>query len=173
MPKKSKPKTINIQDQIMSLVTENKITMKPRWYFVAGSVLGVLGLVGTGLVTVFLLNLCFFLLRTHGPNGQYRLAQILDSMPLWIPVLSIVSLSLGIHLLKMYDFSYKKNFYSIVLAILASILFTAFLLDFTKINTRWANKPQIRRLYQQKINKGNTENWQRPGRQNLERFNPQ
>ena len=69
-----------------------------------------LGISASIIVSVFLVSLTRFALRTHGPMGQIRLEQILSSFPWWAPVIALIGLFSGIYLLKKYDFSYRKNF---------------------------------------------------------------
>ena len=150
MPKKHKiTKSKNIESSVMVKITSNEVVMKPKWYFVVGTVLGLTGLVSTTIVAVFLTNLTMFLLKQHGPNGPWRLQQIVDSFPLWIPILAFAGVIGGIAMLKKYDFSYKKNFWSIVLFFVASILFTAVILDYTGLNKVWMKRGPMNRFYQQ------------------------
>ena len=142
----------DFEQDLMARISSGQITMKPRWYFVLGSVLSVVGLVGFGIIATFLTNLTIFLLRQHGPNSQWRLQYILDSFPLWVPVLAVVGTGLGIWMLKKYDFSYKKNFLFISLAIITAIALTAFLLNYTGLDNIWMKRGPMRRFYQQNTN---------------------
>ena len=133
----------------MAKVKSNEILIKPRWFFIIGSLLAFVGLVSFSLGTVFLTNLTLFLLRRHGPMGQWRLELMLNSFPWWIPVLAIVGLVLGVWLLKKYDFSYKKNFWLIVGGFIVSIILAALLLDYLGLNDSWSRQGPMRRFYQQ------------------------
>ncbi len=96
MSKKHNITPANFEKTIMAKVKSNEISMKPRWYFVLGSLLMVAGLAGFSVVAVFLTNLTLFLLRQHGPMGQWRLQILLSSFPLWVPVLAIAGIVFGI-----------------------------------------------------------------------------
>ena len=107
MPKKHKiTKSKNIESSVMAKITSNEVAMKPKWYFVVGTVLGLTGLISTTIVAVFLTNLTMFLLKQHGPNGPWRLQQIIDSFPLWIPILAFAGVIGGIVMLKKYDLGF-------------------------------------------------------------------
>ena len=123
--------------------------MKPKWFFVLGSVSLFMGLIGTFIVGTFLTNLTFFLTRQHGPMGQWKLEQMLNSFPLWVPLIAIAGIVLGILFLKKYDFSYKRNFLLIILGFVASILISAFILDYTGLNNLWMMRQPMRRFQQQ------------------------
>lgn len=131
----------------MKEIESGRIVMKPRWYFVAGTVLSTVGLVSLIILATFLTNLTFFLLKKHGPNGQWRLQQIIDSFPLWVPILAVAGIASGIWMLKKYDFSYKKNFLMIIMMFVVSIVLTAFLLDYTGLNDIWMKRGPMQRLY--------------------------
>ena len=145
------PKIISVdfEKNIMAKVKSNEISIKPRWYFMLGSFLMLAGLVGLSIGAVFLTNLTFFLLRQHGPMGQWRLQQIYSSFPIWVPLLAVVGIVLGICLLKKYDFSYKTNFSLIVIGFIISIALTAVILDYSGLNDLWSRQGPMRRFYQQ------------------------
>lgn len=149
MPKKHKIKAVDIERSVMTKIESNQVAMKPRWYFIAGSLFSIIGLVSSGILATFLINLTIFLLRSHGPNAQWRLQLILASFPLWIPILAIGGILLGIWLLKKYDFSYQKNFKLIIFTFILSILMTAFLLDYTGLNDTWMSRGPMRRFREQ------------------------
>jgi len=133
----------------MAKVKSNEISMRPRWYFVLGSLLMIAGFVSFSIGAVFLTNLTLFLLRSHGPMGQWRLQQLLTSFPLWVPILAVVGIVLGIVMLRKYDFSYKKNFWLIVLGFVLSVILAAFLIDQLGLNDIWSRQGPMRRFYQQ------------------------
>lgn len=133
----------------MQQIASGKVTMKPRWYFWLGSGLAVVGLTAFSLTAVFLFNLMFFTLRRHGPMAEWRVAQIVNSFPWWALVLAIAGLGLGIWLLKKFDFSYKKNFWLVLLGFGAAIILAALLIDQLGFNELWQRRGPMRRFYQQ------------------------
>jgi hypothetical protein len=149
MPNTQKMKKSNLEKIIMEKVTKNEIIMKPRWYFVVGSALLMVGFVSFSIVAVFSLNLILFLLKEHGPMGEWRLQMILESFPLWAPLLAGIGIGLGIYALKQYDFSYKKNFTLVILGFIASIIVAAFILDYTGLSTVWFTQGPMRQFYKQ------------------------
>ena len=140
-------KPSDISTQIMSQVKQDQIKMKPRWYFITGSVAMILSLIGLSIASVFLTNIIFFLLKKHGPMGQYRLEMLLSAFPWWIPVVAALLLIIAIILLRKYDFSYKKNFRLIIVGFIISILISAWAVDYFGLNEIWS-KGRMRRFYQ-------------------------
>lgn len=159
MSKTPKITPIDLEKTIMAKVKSNQISMKPRWYFVFGSLLMLAGFVGISIGAIFLTNLTLFILRKHGPMGQWRLQQLLDSFPLWVPLLALVGIVLGIVLLRKYDFSYKNNFRLILLAFILSVTLAAFAIDKLGLNDLWSRQGPMKRFYQQIEEKSQT-----PGR---------
>lgn len=140
---------IDLEKAVMAKVNSSEISMKPRWYFIAGSFLIMAGLIGFSILAIFLTNLTLFLLRQHGPMGQWKLQLILNGFSWWIPIFAILGIIGGIRLLKKYDFSYKKSFWLIILGFITSIILAAFILDYSGLNDTWSRQGPMRRFYQQ------------------------
>jgi len=139
----------SIEEVVMDKVKSQKIAMKPKWYFTLGSLFVIAGFTGLLFGSVFLTNITLFLLRSHGPMGEWRLQQMLNSFPLWVPGLAVISTVLGVWLLKKYDFSYKRNFWLVIAGLVFSIILVAFVLENLGVNNIWLRKEHIRRFYQQ------------------------
>lgn len=118
----------------MDKIHGDKIRIKPRIYFIAGSVLTFLGLVSSVIVSVFLVGLMRFSLRSHGPMANYRFDQILSNFPLWVPVLAIVGLVAGICLLRKYDFSFKVNFKVVIIGFILAVIAGGWIIDSIGLN---------------------------------------
>lgn len=146
----SKPiKKPDLEKEVMDKVMSGQLAMKPKWFFAAGSILSLAGLVGLSISAVFLTNIIIFLVRKHGPMGQWRLETMLGSLPWWIPVLAVLGIAGGIWFLKKYDFSYKKNFLLIIAGFVLSIIITAWAVDRLGLNEALSRGGQMRRFYQQ------------------------
>ena len=133
----------------MSRIKAGKVHMKPRWYFVLGTLGMITGLAGLAIVSVFLISLVSFSLRTHGPMGDIRYQQILASFPWWAPVIALVGIIGGLLLLKKFDFSYKKNFLMIIIIFVGSVIIVGLAIDYLGIDSMWARGGMMRGLYQQ------------------------
>jgi hypothetical protein len=142
-------KQLNITDNVMSRIESGQVHMKPKWYFLLGSLGMIMGVIGLIIISVFLVSLASFSLRTHGPMGEIRYQQMLSEFPWWALVVAIACLSAGILLLKKYDFSYKNNFILIVAALVGSVIIAGLAVDYLNIDSQWARGGLIRRLYQQ------------------------
>jgi hypothetical protein len=145
----------NIAGVVMDKIHHGKIKMRPKVYFIVGSLLAFLGLVASMLISVFLVGLMRFSLRTHGPMGEYRLEQILSSFPWWAVVVAILGLVIGIWLLRRYDFSYKINFKAIVISFVVAIIVAGWVIDMIGLNDvlfRQGPRQGIMRQYLQENN---------------------
>jgi hypothetical protein len=140
---------LNLSQTVMTRINREKITMKPKWYFLVGSIAMTIGLFGTIILSVFLVSLISFSLRSHGPMGQIRFQQMLANFPWWAPIVAVAGLVLGIWLLHKYDFSYKKNFAYIAIIFITVIILSGWLIDYLGIDLMWAGRGPMRRFYQQ------------------------
>ena len=136
----------DISQKVMSQINSGKIKMKPRLYFLAGSIIGFLSLISLAIASIFLLNLTLFLIRKQGP-GYHRLQVMLSSFPWWIPILGLIFLIAAILLLKKYDFSYRRNFALIIFSFILAIIISVWVIDYLGISQIWS-KRSLRRFYQ-------------------------
>ena len=144
MSKKSK---LDFESKIIPQIKAEKIKMKPKWYFVLGSLLMFASLVGLSMGVVFLVNLGIFLIRRNGPLMSWRLQTIFSTFPWWIPIVALFGIISAIWLLKKYDFSYKKNFPLLIIVFVLSVLLAGFLLDRLGLN-EYLSRGRMRRFYQ-------------------------
>ncbi len=145
---KSKNKKPNIENVVMEKIKSGEIKMKPKVYFFFGSLLTFIALIGSTITTIFFTNIIFFLLKTHGPGGQFRLQQMINNFPWWIILITILGFISGIYLLKKYDFSYKKNFLLIILGFFSAVIIAAWLINYLGLNETWSRKGPMKRFYQ-------------------------
>ncbi|MFA6194611.1 MAG: hypothetical protein WC719_02615 [Patescibacteria group bacterium] len=143
MPKELK----NITDSIMGEIRHGKLKMRPKLYFIIGSVLVFVSLILSTLSSVFLFGLIRFSLRSHGPMGQYRFEQLLASFPWWAVVSAILGLIIGLWLIRKYDFSYKINFKIIIIGFAAAIIMAGYLVDAIGLNDVFSRQGCMNRIY--------------------------
>jgi hypothetical protein len=142
-------KQINIKENIMEKIKENKISMKPKGYFVLGSIFTFIGLIASIVISIFLISLVSFMLKEHGPMGEYRLSLMLDNFPWWVAILAIAGLASGIWLLFQYDFSYKTNYLYIIIGFIAAMIIAGWAIDISGIDNLWLNQGPMRGVMRQ------------------------
>jgi hypothetical protein len=135
---------VDISSVVMDKIHSGQIKMRSKFYFIFGSIFIFSGLVASSITAIFLVSLMRFMFRTHGPMGQYRLEQLLSSFPLWVPLLAILSLVFGIILLRRFDFSYKKNFWYVILGFILAIIATGLIVDMTGLDSIWLRRGPMR-----------------------------
>lgn len=133
----------------MDQIHEEKIKMRPKAYFILGSILTFVGLVSSVVVSIFLVGLIRFSLRLHGPMASYRLDQILSSFPWWAPVLAIVGLVAGIWLLRKYDFSFKVNFKVVIIGFILAVIVGGWIIDSVGLNDALIRRGPMRGMMRQ------------------------
>jgi hypothetical protein len=148
---------INIKENIMEKIEENRISMRPKSFFVLGSVLTIIGLISSIVVSIFLISLVSFMLKGHGPMGEYRLSLMLDSFPWWVALLAVVGLVSGIWLLFKYDFSYKTNYLYIIIGFIIAMIIAGWAIDKSGIDNLWLNQGPMKGIMRQYMQNNNTQ----------------
>jgi len=144
----SKTNKLDFESKIISQIKADEIKMKPKWYFILGSLLAFSSLIGLSMGIIFLVNLSLFLIRRNGPFNSGKLQFILSTFPWWVPTIAIGGIVLAIWLLRKYDLSYKKNFPLIILIFVLAVLSAGLLLDRLGLN-EYLSRGRMRRYYQQ------------------------
>jgi len=139
----------------MEKIGRDEIKMRPRMFFIAGSLLVFLGLVASVVVSVFLVSLIQFSLRVHGPMGQYRFDQMTASFPWWAIVAAIGGLAIGVFLLRKYEFVYKHNKQMIMLGFILAIIFAGIIINATGLDNIWLKRGPMRGVIQRNIQNRN------------------
>ncbi|MFA5792062.1 MAG: hypothetical protein WC884_03430 [Candidatus Paceibacterota bacterium] len=147
----------NITGAVMDKIHQGKVKMRPRIYFIIGTLLTFIGLVLSILTSVFLVGLMRFSLRIHGPMGEFRLEELLSRFSWWGPVFAVLGLVIGIWLLRRYDFSYKINLKVIIVGFILAIVVAGFVLDMTGLNDTLLRRGPMRGMMKQYLQENNIE----------------
>lgn len=148
----------------MNKIHHDKIKIRPRIYFIVGSVLTFFGLVASVVTSIFLVGLIRFSLRAHGPMGEYKIDQLLSSFPWWVPVFATLGIVLGVWLLRQYDFSYKIDYKVIIIGFVATVIMAGWVIDMIGMNdalSRRGPMQGIMRQYLQDNNIQQNSDWMR------------
>ncbi len=146
MPKKTK--ITDIEKEVMSKIKKGEVKMKPKIYFILGSIFMAIGIIFAIIVSVMFLSINVFSLRLHGPFYHTQINHMLNVFPWWALIVSLIGIIGGYILLKKYDFSYKKNFTLIAIFLAICIILTAYLVDYFSLNNLFLKQPPFRGFYQ-------------------------
>jgi uncharacterized membrane protein YdcZ (DUF606 family) len=131
MPKELK----DVENIVMEKIHQGKIKMKPKMYFVLGSILTFVGLVSTVIISTFMVGLIKFSFRANnGWRAQYKLEQMLSDFPWWIVIIAIAGLVLGIWIIKKYNFAHKIKPWILIVGFILAILIAGLITDKTGVN---------------------------------------
>lgn len=140
-------KELNIAKNVMSQIKQGKIKIKPKGYYIIGSILTFIGTIFSIITSSFLFGLLRFSMRSHYGRGvQYKINEAISNFPWWIFILAIASIALGLWLIKKYNFSYKIKPIFLVLIFISSILVSGIVIDLTGFNDVLYKKPQMKNL---------------------------
>ncbi|HEV7449094.1 MAG TPA: hypothetical protein VGP13_00955 [Candidatus Paceibacterota bacterium] len=131
----------NLQDTILQKIRDGKLTMRPRFYFTLKAAALVLVALGVLVVSIFLCNFIFFIIRINGhesllarPGGIFLFLRFFPWGLLVIDAALIVLLEV---LLKSFRFGYKSPIVYTTIAVLAVVIPLGFAIDrATDINDR-------------------------------------
>ncbi len=148
MPKKK----ADLAKKVMEQIEKEEVKMRPRLYFLAGSVLLSIGLGMAVVFGAFFINLAFFRFRIHEPLsflwfGQFGLRPFILTFPWFRLFLAFIFIILGIILLRRYEISYKKSFLVLAINLAILVLTVGFLADRIGFNERIERMPPLRPFY--------------------------
>lgn len=123
--------------------------MKPKWYFLLGSILLIVAAIALLIVLVFLVSLLSFSLRSHGPMGEICYQQLLTSFPWWAVLSALVGFILGVWLIRKNHFSYKINPLYIIIASILIIFISGYLINYLGLDNIWMKRGPMRAFYGQ------------------------
>ena len=129
----------NIKSNILSFVEKNKIHMIPRWKVVLYSLLGMLSLVFTFALLVFIGSLMVFVLSKYGFMylplfGLGATLASLQSIPLVLFLLAVMLVIIVEVLARQYDFTMRKPIFTTLLLITLSAIIISFFIALTPIH---------------------------------------
>ena len=133
----------------MDKIHNEKIKMKPRTYFVIGSILTFVGLVSSVVFSVFLIGLMKFSIRSHGPMANYRFDRIMDTFPWWALILAVVGLFIGVWLIRKYDFSFKVNLKFFIIGFIFAVFIGGWIVDSMGFNEALMRRGPMRGMMKQ------------------------
>ncbi len=151
----SQNSTSDLSSSIMEKIDQGEVQMRSPWYFISGSIVLGLGMVGFILVSIFMMTAISFQIRTMGVFyflrfGLLGFRPFLEVFP-WIPLLLAISgIWGGIYLLKKYDFSYKYNFISLAISTIIAIIGIGFISDYLGLPVFLQKLPVGQHFYAEK-----------------------
>ena len=98
-----------IASKIINQINTKKIKIKPRWVFVLGTTFAAVGVIVSMASAAIGLYLLQFALLHPGRGADRKLDYALSTLPWYVLPISLVSIVVGWHLLKKFDFTYQKN----------------------------------------------------------------
>lgn len=129
----------NIKTKILESVTKNKVTMIPKWKFVAYSSLGIFGIIFTVLLTIFVLSFILFLLSRYGFMylpffGFMATMHALEAIPLVLLMCTVALLVLIEVLSRYYSFSFRRPLVVTLLLVTTGVAVISFIISETSMH---------------------------------------
>ncbi len=145
--------------EVMKKIQKQEVKMRPRAYFVLGSMLLGAGIVGVLLVTVFLTGAVFFKLRISEAVqylglGKPGLRFFVRSFPWKVMGLAGLSFWSGSWMLKKHSKAYKVGLLWLVLGAVVTVIGLGLLMDRVGINERLGKVKGLKPLYRMRSVEG-------------------
>lgn len=145
----------DLSKEIVKKIKAEKVKMRPRAYFILGSVLLGIGVAGALLFSIIFTNRAFFRLRVFGPFGNLAFGKagigpFLSTFPFISLVLALIGIGGGFYLLRRYEFSYKRSLISLLIGVAALVVTVGFVLDQVGFGERAKNYRSLAPLYSYK-----------------------
>lgn len=142
--------------EVMKKIQKQEVKMRPRAYFVLGSMLLGAGIVGVLLVTVFLTGAVFFKLRISEAVqylglGKPGLRFFVRSFPWKVMGLAGLSFWSGSWMLKKHSKAYKVGLGWLVLGAVVTVIGLGALVDRAGVNEKLERRKGLKPLYETKF----------------------
>lgn len=124
----------HLDTQVIKRIQVEHLSMRPRWIFVAGTILAGAGMVLSLVATTFALYILQFSLFHQGYGATRKVAYVLGLAPWHYGVLALLSLWIGLTLLRRFDVSYKKQSAVLLGLILLGLALGVYLIDRTGLD---------------------------------------
>ena len=149
----SKKKT-NTKKLVMEKIIKEQVKMKPKLYFVGGSLMLGMGLIILVLTSSLVIDVISFKLSAMNARGMVNLGwwgwkMMARTIPWNLVFLASLLVGLGVNLMKRYEFSYKKGLVWIAVGMVLGVIGLSFLIGKLDVRRRLP-VPSVERLYQTK-----------------------
>ncbi len=124
----------SLADKISEQIKSHKIKMKPKTYFIFGSVLMGMGIAAAILVTVFFFGIIFHRMRVQAPLGYLGpglggLVPFIQNFP-WLPlIIALIGIVGGLYLIRKFKIGYRYAFAGIIVGFLLAVLGFGLIID--------------------------------------------
>lgn len=147
-------KKINIQKVVMGKIKKEQVKMKPKLYFVGGSIMVGVGLTALVLSSSLIVDgISFRLSSLHAREmanfGWWGWKMVMRVVPWNLVLLASILVGLGVKLIKRYEFSYKKGLVWVVTGMILGVMGLSFLMGRLDMKRRLPVAP-VRKLYETK-----------------------
>lgn len=131
----------SIKNKIIDKIKTGEVKIKPKIYFALNTALIILGIIITGIFTLFLISFISFALKASGlwfmPNlGFYGFGMFFKSLP-WILIIAVLLLIVLLEIAaKHFSFVYRKPILYSLLFIVLIVFLAGFMIDQTPFHSK-------------------------------------
>ncbi|MBU0707135.1 hypothetical protein KKG41_02050 [Patescibacteria group bacterium] len=150
-----------IADKISEKIASHQIKMKPKAYFITGSVLLGAGIAAGVMIAMFFVSIAVFRFRVHEPFDYLKMGRpgfmpFLHNFP-WIPMLiAVVGIIAGLYLIKRFNIGYRQAFVGIVAGFIVAAVGFGLAIDASGLPERVQGSKPFKPFFQENYS---GENW--------------
>lgn len=129
----------DVASRVMQQISNQKITMRPGWYFTLVTAIGSISVLLFSSLSVYLVAILTIKIRIENSNmpmfgARQRLSDLLSSFPWWILLLAIASIIILIWILKKYSKLYRYRMGWIITGVISVSLILGLILSYAPIS---------------------------------------
>lgn len=144
----------NLTNKVITKIKHDELTPRPRWHFALGAALSAIGIAISAALSLIAIHLLRFRLTHPGLGASRKLYFILNNLPWYLPVIALIGVLGGYLLLRRYDFSYRKNFGYIIIAVIVGLVLGSYALSSLRIDDFLTRRGYFREIYRQDFQPG-------------------
>lgn len=118
----------NINSSVMEQIKNQKITMKPKIYFIAISAISIIITILSGITVSYISSILFLWIKILNSNNmawgaRSKLENLLISFPWYILIISAILITLAVYLIKKQNHMYKYKSSTIAVIVIVTSIF--------------------------------------------------
>lgn len=147
-----KQRKLDLSQKVMAKIKEDNIQVQPKWQFLMGSFLLSFGMLSATVLSIYLISVSWYRLRAHS-SMQYLMfgsdghEAFLATFPWIFLLLSIISLYMGVRIIKKFDVSYKIKWQFWLAGLILGVVVAGVWIDMMGVNRALENQVMTEPLY--------------------------
>jgi hypothetical protein len=146
----------NIADKVLDQLESKQVKMKPKFYFVTGSIVLGIGLGSSLLTSLYFIGLSTFKFRAQAPFdflslGTGGVRPFLATVPWLAMFVAVVGVTVGMLLIRKYRFGYRHSLKGLTIGVVGIVIVAGMALQIAGAHRLVEKIPAIKGLYHEQF----------------------